>query len=749
MNISEIKSNILSRSIDEDQSAVITQWTKTFIHNGKDSVAIKLSKLLFAAIYQGDFKTRSSLADQVELSNPNSHLTCIDYLSHGSRIIIDYEQLSTEYQQELLQYFPDPDGHNGVFSRTATHAVCRFDGKIIEKKGFRLGVQALMLSLVAKHYDFGVNIAMGGTHQINFVGKQILPNGFSGHVYFHRYHDQNLLMGGIEQNTPPLSTFETLQSLIHSVTPSQSEASDDQVGTDQFGQSHSLSGASDVFTAAGSLYFNDPIYQAKLLIDKGCFPPDKYGGMIVTVTNENWSSIKECLLNLEKTIDSADEAALRDTLQCLPKTACDKDTPIPSYISLMFDVYLARAYEGFILTSELSEKEKEFLSQLQQQFLNSIIELQKGKLDFYHAFLSLSQDLLTLQSLPKAYIEAIQRIKDLFKLQLEKDPHLLVVHQELLFKEQYEGLQIRLTELYPEVRLIREYLESSFIIRDHHLSSHLKSLEELEPTLLLATKRTSDSPEIPDEKGVVDPGRLINMQELVSKTELLLSQSPRLCSEQSLRDLLAQQESLILQYTALKEQNKQRIVKKMEIISPFLVNMGEIKANCTSLNQPEQSIAFDLLTHLDDEKQKFLALEDLNDEAAVDVFKKQCNQHINSVKLQLITLEGWDSLLTNALTTLSRLVIDSSVTLSVHRSQSNFFKLSDKERLCQDKSTLPLTPTSVTRNFSSISPLGDKSKLSGQAAELRLSGGTDKSEKLERNSLEGGTYSPISIMVHA
>jgi len=491
----EFKSNILSCSIDEDQSVVIAKWVKTFIHNDKDDVAIKLGKLLFAAVYQGDFKTRSSLGNQVELSNPNTHLTCIDYLSHGSRIIFDYEQLSSDYQKEFLQYFPDPNEDNKIFSRTATHAVCRLESEIIEKKGFHLGVQGLMLSLMAKRYDFGVNIAMGGTDQINLAGKKILANGFSGHVYFHRYNDENLIMCGLEQSAPSQSAYATFQSILHTVTKTHSESSDAQTGTDQYGQWHSLTGASDVFTAAGSLYFNDPIYQAKLLIEKGCFPPDKYGAMIVTLTNDNWSLIKNCILTLEKTIADGDEVALSDTLRYLPKNACEQDPSISSYIALMFDVYLARAYEGFIISSELSLKEKESLRQLQHRLLDTIIQLQQGELDVYPTFLNLSQDILNLTNMPKAYRESIQRIRDLFKLQLAKDPQLLVVHQDLLSKAHYEELQVRLSELYQEVGLAREYLGSSFIIRDHHLISHLQTLEQLQPILLNATKRSSDKSE--------------------------------------------------------------------------------------------------------------------------------------------------------------------------------------------------------------------------------------------------------------
>lgn len=534
MTIYELKSHILSRSIHEDQEAVITQWMKTFIHN-KDDAAIKLGKLLFASVYQGDFKTRSSLAGQTEHSNPNNHLTCIDYLSHGSRIILDYEQLSPENQIEFLQYFPDPSEENEIYPRTSSHAIVRINRVIIEKKGFYLGVQGFVLSFVAKRYDFGVNIAMGGAEQTNFVGKKILANGCSGHMYFHRYDDECLVMCGLEQNAPPQSAYETFQSLLQTVTMNHSESIDLQTGTDQFGQWHSLTGASDTYTAAGSLYFSDPVYQAKLLLEKGCFAPDKYGAMIVILTNENWAMIKESIRSLEKIISDGEEAALSDMLHTFPKNASAEEQPIPSYIAFMFDAYLTRVYEELITPSELLPHEKESIHQLQQQLLDSITQIKQDKHDLYLHFLAISQEILERIDAPIPYKESIQRIKDLFKLQFKKNPEPFMIH----LKEQSDQIQNRINQLYREVSVVREQIETTVTLRDEHLSSYLSRLTELQQSLLNFIKKTTDTTESVEQKYEIDPEQLMSLQQLISKTELMLSQMPKPSLDPSIQEPVA------------------------------------------------------------------------------------------------------------------------------------------------------------------------------------------------------------------
>lgn len=529
MTILKLKSQILSRSIHEDQEAVIALWMKTFLHN-TDDTAIKISKLLFSSVYLGDFKTRSALAGQREHASPNQHLTCIDYLSHGSRIIFDYESLSPENRIEFLQFFPDPSEESKVFSRSSTHAIVRKNSVIIEKKGFHLGVQSFALYYVARYYDFGVNIAMGGTDQVNFAGKKILPNGNNGHIYFHRYNDQCLVMCGLEQNAPQStlesiqSAYDTLQSMIQSqaVTEAPSDAVDVQIGTDQFGQKHSLTGASDTYTAAGSLYFSDPVYQVKLLLEKGCFAPDKYGAMIVTLTNENWSMIKDSIKSLNQMISDKDEVALVERLHELPKSASHQEQAIPSYIAFTFESYLQRIYEELIYPSELSQAEKEELYLLQQKFLDSINQIKQDQFNQYLLFLSLCQSILNQSNLPKAYQESIQRIKDLFRLQFKKCPEPFINSLQIQSKQIHE----RLKRLYDELSVSRERFESTMNPSDESQSLSLSRWKDLEKKLSDVIKGNPVTAETFDHPKD-DPEYLIQLKELLDRTELLMNELPK------------------------------------------------------------------------------------------------------------------------------------------------------------------------------------------------------------------------------
>src|SRR5580704_7903726 len=132
--------NILSCTIDQDQREVATQWAKTFIHhNLPNDIATNMTQLIMACVAQGDFKTGAYLSRSNELQAPSDQLTIADYLSHASRIIINYNSLSLSNVQDLLGYFPEPSPTNNVFSRSATHNVHQVDEKINEGKGFLIG----------------------------------------------------------------------------------------------------------------------------------------------------------------------------------------------------------------------------------------------------------------------------------------------------------------------------------------------------------------------------------------------------------------------------------------------------------------------------------------------------------------------------------------------------------------------------------------------------------------------------------
>ena len=409
--------DITKCSIDEDQARVATQWAKTFIHNS-DVISNNMTQLVMACVGRGDFKIRDFMSNTTELHAPSQHLTITDYLSHASRIILDYNLLSAPYITELLAYFPEASPTNKVFSRSATHDVNQVSDRVVEGKGFMLGVKGQLPAAIKTPRDFGVNIAMGGAGQDNFNGKKISANGFSGHFYFHRNTDHKLLLAGLEQTAPSSSALSLLVG--GDVFPEE-----EQQGHDQFGQGHSLTGASDTYTAAGSLYFSDPIYQAKLFLEKGVFPPAKYGAMQVTLTDDNWPLIKDFLETLRVTAESGNEEEVLKILLEKPSTATEHKREYSNYVALDFSNYLKQAYKVFIQKSELGDESKSSLLEMQVKLLSLIKELQFGNLTALPEFEELViRKIASLEQLPQEYNDALSRIYELFKRQLSIDPQL-------------------------------------------------------------------------------------------------------------------------------------------------------------------------------------------------------------------------------------------------------------------------------------------------------------------------------------
>ena len=155
-SLNTLKTKVLSHSIDEDQAFIAQIWEKTFRGNEEDDKATSIAKLMLACVAKGDFKVRSSLVGN-DLTNPPHGLHSIDYLSHASRLIIDYKQLSPQYQAEFLSFFP-PQSET-VISRSATHAVTRQNDKVVELKGLILGVAGQLPACLRAPKDFGINIA--------------------------------------------------------------------------------------------------------------------------------------------------------------------------------------------------------------------------------------------------------------------------------------------------------------------------------------------------------------------------------------------------------------------------------------------------------------------------------------------------------------------------------------------------------------------------------------------------------------
>ncbi|KTD59076.1 hypothetical protein Lsai_0680 [Legionella sainthelensi] len=473
------KTTIIKNSIKEDQFAVAQQWLKTFKHNGSDDTATNISKLLLACVAQGEFKTRSSLVKNKELTNPGDVLTSIDYLSHASRVIVDYKNLSPENLKEFLAFFPEA-GSKGVVSRSATHGVIRKGEKVTELKGFMLGVMGQIPTLIKTPYDFGVNIAMGGEGEQNLVGKNINKNGFSGHMYFHHYAPDQLMMLGLEQSAPSSSILEAIWGHTKEDESIQSD-------TDQFGQGHSLIGASDTFTAAGSLYFSDPVYQAKLLTETGNVTPDKYGAMQVTLSDDNWPKIKEYLETLKSNSEKGDEFVL-EQIMTPPSTAVKKELEIESYIALDFKTYLKNIRP---LLDEVDPSALDALVEsqmkLQAKLLVNIETLSKGyTVEAYQEFLKTLKQISEVANTPKEYIEATSRIGDLFELQRKIDPKLKKTHEDLIIQQRCNELILAINNLETKAKLIHKLLSSeSYIKEEHvseyleHLATHIKKLEEI------------------------------------------------------------------------------------------------------------------------------------------------------------------------------------------------------------------------------------------------------------------------------
>lgn len=455
--------DIISCTIEEDQTAVRQQWLNTMRFNDKDDPATKMARLMLACVVKGAFKTQTSMHESSESTAPCDALFAIDYLSHASRVILDYEALSDENKKEFLSYFPAA-GEQGVFSRSATHAVVRDRNEITELKGILLGLLGQMSTRIRAPYDFGVNIAMGGEGQVNGLGKVIRANGYSGHMYFHHNAEQHLLMLGLEQTAP-------VASLLELVYPAFEYAEDEQYGCDQFDQGHSLTGASDTFTAAGSLYFSDPVYQAKLLVEKGMAPPNKYGGMQVTLDDENWTQVKAFIENLN-TADS--DINLEALLKSKPQSAVPEKPRIKSFIALDFTTYLKR----MLLLIEYEEV-KNKLAPLHAQLNSSIIALQQGDINKLQDFKELLNAIYKIETLPESYIQGINRIGILFDKQLAIDEQLNQTHQELVETERLQSLSVEAEALAAQAERVLSFYTVFARAEDPFLSSQQNHLKEL------------------------------------------------------------------------------------------------------------------------------------------------------------------------------------------------------------------------------------------------------------------------------
>ncbi|MDX1836162.1 hypothetical protein DIZ81_02980 [Legionella taurinensis] len=528
-----LKEQIVARSIDEDQRAVAEQWATTFKHSQTDKRAVQMAQLMAACIARGEFRVRDYLSKNEALQPPSDQLSVIDYLSHASRIIFDYNGLSIENRREFLTFFPLPEDDSAVVSRSATHGVDRDKSNaIVELKGLMLGLAGQLPTYLKTARDFGVNIAMGGEGQRNANQKTITPNGYSGHLYFHRYDEKQLLMAGLEQSAPATSAMHLLWGESAPVT-------NEQFGTDQFGQGHSLLGASDVYTAAGSLYFSDPVYQAKLMTEKQCFPPDKYGAMQVELTDGNWLKIKQFLIELQGNSQQGKTDLLMKQLLAKPASAVKGERQVKSVIALDFATYLLRVYDAFIVANNLDENKA--ILPLQNQLLAIITRLQQGDASFYQAFSVKVQAIMGLKGLPDNYIRAIKRIDDLFIKQLSVDPQLKNVQKEILLEKRLDSLQAEAVELLQKLRLVREYFTAEYVSDDEGIKRYCRQLDEAERKLKECYAEVSKTPSLESSWLMLgadaNEKAIDRLNEAIEQGKNSLQQAPKLYSAFTLQSL--------------------------------------------------------------------------------------------------------------------------------------------------------------------------------------------------------------------
>lgn len=431
----KIKKEILSSSRQKDKERVARKWANTFFFN--NDAATAAARLLMSCVAKGELLVRDF--STTVLQSPYAAFSIADYLSHGSRIVIDYRELSPEHRDELLRFIPDTLNPDCV-ARSATHDASRNgDGLIIEGKGFLLGMKGQLPSVLKSYCDFGINIAMGGDGQTNEVGKTIRSNGYSGHFYIHRNDAQQLLMLGLEQTAPVASFWE----LFHQ---KKQDSENEQWGTDQYGQGHSLTGASDTYTAAGSLYFSDPVLQVKCLVEDNCFPPDKYGAMQVKLTNENWLEIKKMLEEMNK----ANQDCLFNILIESPVSATKMPREYTNYLTLDFRRYFQSFSDVF-----LDPAQKNLVKDLQNKLLKLIRDFQEGIAN-YQQLEDCIQALLDLP-LPEPYKKAISDFKKLLAKQLKENKGFQKNCQQFFLDKEFEELQEEQLRTLQKLSLVENF----------------------------------------------------------------------------------------------------------------------------------------------------------------------------------------------------------------------------------------------------------------------------------------------------
>lgn len=719
-----IKQMIVASSIEQDQQRVASQWLNTFKYNRHDDAATTMIKCLLACIAKGDFSISTAANQPNQTSRPSTVLSIVDYLSHASRIIIDYQQLSAEHQQQLLAIFAIKD--NGAFSRTSTHAVARDieTSNAKELKGFMLGLKGMLPGAVKTPQDFGINIAMGGEGQLNFVGKTITNNGYSGHFYFNRNDDEQLLMAGLEQSTP----VTNLSSLLFHGARQEDGLQD---GIDQFDQAHSMKGASDTFTAAGSLYFSDPVYQAKLLTEKGALVPNKYNGMIVQLTDENWPAIKAFIETL-----NSDALQLEQLLQA-PSTAVTQTYPITDYLSFDFAKYLQRI---LILLPAGDESQKLLMQQKHDQLLSCLHDFQAGRIDKLEQFNTLISEINSDPLLAEDYKKGIVRLQWLVEQQLALNPDLKNIHTRAVIIEKSEALLFDITETLSTIDKLNTLFDKTFIEKDAAVATFLQTIQEHKERLLqtkqklevfismpladeLATEALLSQLEMLDEideqlklvyQDLNQPPKLsshaalcLEKQKLARTTADLQSVTEQLAQVQAEKEMAEQallqvkhqyQGEQQQQVMRLSDENSSLKVERDQL--QLLLNKQKLQAVfqplqqklASLINKAEQDFDDDSLAAqtarqlVDDVEQLMDEFNYQNPQQSLADFQQQAQVLVNTAEQTLSSHRGWDQTLNELLLCIATLVIPYVICATVKGLYSGNFTFFNQGRVQQEVS---------------------------------------------------------------
>lgn len=604
----KIKKEILSSSRQKDRERVARTWADTFFFN--NDTATDTARLLMSCVAKGELLVRDF--STTVLQRPHTSFSVADYLSHGSRIIIDYQELGPVERDELLRLIPDTLNPDCV-ARSATHDVSRNDeGLIQEGKGLLLGMKGQLPSLLKSYRDFGINIAMGGNGQINEAGKTIRSNGYSGHFYIHRNDAQRLLMLGLEQTAPVTSFWE----LFHK---KNQDSENEQWGTDQYGQGHSLTGASDTFTAAGSLYFSDPVLQVKCVVEDNSFPPDKYGAMQVKLTNENWLEIKKMLQEM----NGVNQDRLFDFLIKPPVSATDVPRKYTNYLAIDFRRYFQTMFDFF-----LNSEQKNLANTTQNKLLLLIRALQEGTNVNHEELKGCIRKLLDLP-LPDPYKNAILDFNQLLAKQFEENKEFQKNGQQFLLDKEFEELQEEQCRVLQKLSLVENffitYAELFKKEKDQDLLNFIRKLQHYGNSLKAFTE---PSPEDLSKSWLVLPAitaeKIAQFRLCLGETNDLLAKIPQLYLKnewEALRALVSEDKAADLKLIDdLRERNKElqsklnqvedNLLQRVQEIAKVVVIFGRIEDEVKTLKGNAREEGDDLVTTLKGNINKYLTNTD-------------------------------------------------------------------------------------------------------------------------------------------